>query len=324
MRSIVGLGVVATLATACQPENELRFTSTLDLQTNGVVLTDDGLDAHGGMVGTTCTIDVNWGCPTEDADLPTDEERVLDHHRGTTLASSSEGLHVIRSQAWQQEEDLAIAGVRTAHLGSAGTMVVSGLDSGCELSIDGGTAVPLPASVCADDVRFAFDSTNGTAFAATDDGVMRLEISGSDVIGEYGDLIAFDDSLGLIYVAQSGSDVLYGVRPNGVQEWSAQIGGAISSVAARGRLGEALVMATTDDGFGLMERRDGRNGELLGRSRLPDGDSEIVVSDNGRTLAHIRPTEVHFFTLENGSDEEVVIDETPPSCIDPLAGIARE
>ncbi|MBX2798667.1 MAG: hypothetical protein KTR31_13380 [Myxococcales bacterium] len=320
MRNLIGFGAVATMALGCQPENELRFTSTLDLETNGVVLTDDGLDAHGGMVGTTCTIDVNWGCPTEDADLPTENEKVLDHFAGTTVASSTEGLHIIRGQAWQQDEDLAVAGVVSAHLGSMGTSYISTVDTGCELTLGDRTAT-VPSAVCGDDVRFAFDAKSGMTFAATDDGIVRMDIEGNDVIGEYGDLIAFDESLGHLYVAQTGGDILYAVRPNGAEIWSAQVGGTISSVAARGTLGEAIVMATAEDGKGLMERRDGRTGELLGRSWLPDGDSEVVVSDNGRTVAHVRPDEVHFYTLEEGTDDDdIVIDETPPDCIVPQNG----
>ena len=129
------LAVVCLLATtACVSENELRYTSTLQAETNGVRLSEDGYDGFAAMSGTTCTIDANWGCPVADEDLPTEGEKVVDHHLGTTLATSDVGLHTIDAGKWQQSLDVDLWGLRTASLHDRGTMAISGDVRACTLT----------------------------------------------------------------------------------------------------------------------------------------------------------------------------------------------
>ena len=99
---------------ACQSESELRFVSTLDAQTNGVQFSQDGNQSHVGMSGMTCTVSTEWGCPTDDADLPTEREVVLDHLDGQTLAASDSAVHVIDGSGWIREADIPVPQVIAA------------------------------------------------------------------------------------------------------------------------------------------------------------------------------------------------------------------
>ncbi|HHO53205.1 MAG TPA: hypothetical protein ENK18_20605 [Deltaproteobacteria bacterium] len=315
MRNLTGLGAVVLVATACTSESELRYTATLGVETNGVALSADGLDAHAGMAETTCTIDTNWACPTSDVDLPTDEEKIFDHFGNTTLGASVEGVYLIRGSAWQQDEDLPIASVRGASLLEGGTVMVAGTVTDCRVHRGLELSQEVPAALCEEGSHYAFDRDDGTVFAGTPEGVFRVTLEGWESLDVYGDLIAWDHSLGLLYAATSGDPKVLAIRPNGVTEWSAQASGPITSIAARGEHGEVMVLAEDRDGFGVIERREGETGELLGRSRVPDADGDLVVSENGHTVAVVRNDEVNFFGLDAGGAGPTV-DDTPPVCLD--------
>ena len=99
--------------------------------------------------------------------------------------------------------------------------------------------------------------------------------------------------------------------------WRVEVRGTIGAIATRGSMGQVLVLAEDADGYGLVERRDGYNGELLGTSRLPDADGDLVVADNGSTVGTVRDLEVHFYALDVELPVHVV-DPTPPDCIVPM------
>ena len=318
MRMTFGLLAVAALTAGCGVENDLRFTSSLQSQTRGVALSDVGLDAYAGMIGSTCTIDTNWGCPTSDTDLPSDEEQVVDHLGGDTLGVSPEGLHIIRGTAWQAELDLGIADVRAAALRTDGPMVVAGDQVACELHLDDGT-VALPAEACAADAHYAFDRSRGSVFVSVGGTVHHAAADRNEAIAEAaGDLVDYDAQNELIYVAATGGREVTAMRVNGATLWTTELSGPITSLAARGRLGEVLVMTEAADGFGALERLDGQTGGELGTFGVPSPVCALEVSDNGHTVACVRPEEVNFYELDAGFDGEV-IDQTPPeNCIDPI------
>lgn len=314
MRTFVPLITLAALA-ACTP-NELTYRSTLDSQTRGVALSDNGLDAHVGMIGTTCTIDTNWGCPTSDADLPSDEEMVLDHFRGDTLGSSPEAVHIIRAAAWQADLDIAVPGVKAAVLRSDGPMMVAGDATTCSLHV-GGVTVAAPGGACADDASIDFDRDGGVAFVATRDGVVSVSDLGSESLAAAADLVSFDAVSNLVYVATAGDRVVQALRPDGTQAWSVQTDGPISSIAARGSHGQVLVM-TEVDAFGQLDLYSGVSGDKVNDYSLPDAQCNLISSDNGGTVACQRGEDVNFYELDEGM-EGAVIDDTPPeNCINVL------
>ncbi len=317
MHRLISVLAVGVLATACQTESDLRFTSTLASPTRGVALTESGFDAHVGMIGTTCTIDTNWGCPTADADLPSDEEMILDHYLGDTLGASPEGAHIIRASAWQEDLDVAVPNVRAAALRADGPVLLAGSGEDCALHV-GSEAVAAPAEACADDAAYAFDRDGARVVVATGGHVLHVTADGTDRIADVGDLVAYDRALGIVYVSTTNGHEVLALRPNGDLVWSVETDGPISSVQARGTLGQALVMTRGEDTYGRMLRFDGATGDRMSAHRLPDSTCEIAVSDDGRAIACVRPQEVNFYELEDDV-ETVSIDDTPvASCIDPI------
>lgn len=315
-----GVVVVCLAAWACASENELRYTATLDADTRGVVLTEEGDASVAAMSGTTCTIDPRWGCPVDDADLPTAEESVVDHHRGVTLGVSPRGLHQIDRDGWKRGSDLGIPAVATARLTEAGVAAVWNDGTRCA-AVSGGEAYAAPDAACAN-LDVTVDRDAGVLYVATDEGVYALGRSEARQLlieGSKPDLVSWDPKLGQLYAAVTGSDIVIAVDPQGKKVWATQLAGAIQSVETRGRLGELLVLLKGDDGLGTLDRLDGETGDELGSSTVPDGEGEVVTSDDGTTVAIVREDEVHFFELEPDGPRADEEDEggDAPDCITP-------
>lgn len=326
MRTTFILSSVAAgaLLGACSSENELRYTATLQAETHGVVLSDDGLDGFAAMSGTTCTIDVNWGCPTADEDLPTEQESLVDHFGHETLGVSSEGVHAIVDGRWDQAADIAVQGVRTARLKrEGGHVVLGGSPEDCWIQHDGDDRVGVPGEACDDLAHTTIDRATGTMFVASDGRLLALERDGARELPQPGNLVAWDATVGLLYTAEKGSTDLWALEPSGELAWEAVTRDPIADIGARGERGEVMVLTKRSDGLGGMERRTGETGRLLGHSVLPTADGQITSSLNGVRIAVIRGDEVHFFALETDG-EAPVVDETPPECIDPLDRASRD
>lgn len=316
----VRAGAVVCLATtvACSSENQLVYVSTLDAQTQGVALSEDGLDAFAGMVEQTCEIDTHWGCATADADITASvDERVVDHWGGRTLAMSSVGLHTIVNGAWDAAADVALPEVRTAGLFAGGHATVYGHFGACWLQRGDGAPVQVADEACDDGVQFTMSRATGAVFAGTMSGVYALDEQGYRLLASSGNLVAYDHSLGLIYAATRGSTALRAIDEADEVVWEVVTGGPIHSIAARGNVGEVLVLIDRPDGLGVVERRDGPSGRLLGTSIVAEGDDELMVSDNGATVATVDEEDgVDFYDLPAGTTATTV-DPTPPQCITP-------
>lgn len=304
----------ATLV-GCAIENELRYTATLDASTHGVVLTDDGLQSHAAMSGTTCTIDPRWGCPTDDADLPTEDETVVDHHGGITLGRSAVGVHTITGSAWDAVDDLLLTDVRVARLTDAGRVVLAGTPQTCALHVDGADPTGVPESLCAEGVRASVDRERSDLWVAADDGLYRVGARGIARFGSDGaDRVARDATRRLTFLAHTGGTALRALDDDGSPVWSVATGGSIRSMATRGDKGDVLVLVSRPDGFGVIERRDGASGLLRSASEVPDGDGELAVSGNGAAIAIVRADQVHYYAMDVAG-EQAVVDPTPPRCM---------
>jgi len=314
MRNASIIAVIAIAASACQSENELRFVSTLDAVTNGVVFTEDGNDSHVGMEGMTCTISTEWGCPIDDADLPTQEERILDHFEGVTLASSVAAVHKIDSEGWLRTEDVAVSSVRAARYASGGMLMLRGDADACFVQ-RGEEESQVPGLLCDDGIQVEVDRSKGALYAATPDGVYVMDASGAEKMVE-GDLVAWDPSLNHVYTATTGDTTIVANTRDGDLVWTADVGLPIGSIATRGKKGQLLVLAEGTDGFGSLIRLDGADGTIMGSSDLPDSEGDLEVSGNGHTVAVVRSEEVHYFSLVLESEGETeVVERDPPSCL---------
>jgi hypothetical protein len=311
MRHLIPIALALSLA-ACQSDQELRHTSTLQAVTNGVVLSDDGSEGFAAMQGTTCTIHTGWGCPTSDTNLPTYEERIVDHYRGETLGASPAGVHRIVNREWLEVEDIEIDDVVAARLTDEGAVFIRGDVDNCSVQWEDGTAVVAPSAACEMGGKVSVDREGGSIIVATSDGIITLNRDSSEAITERGDLVAWDRVTRLIYTADIGATTLRALTRRGALVWEVETLGAIRSLTALGRRGEVLVLVQNAEQMGTAERHDGETGKLLGTSTLPDAEGELSSSDNGQGIAVEREDEVHFYSLELSDDEPVVTDS--PNC----------
>ncbi|MEQ1564285.1 MAG: hypothetical protein ABMA64_01520 [Myxococcota bacterium] len=318
------LAPLAVALAACTPiENELRYTSTLQAETSGVALSDDGLDGHAAMSGTTCTIDVNWGCPVADMDLPTPHEFVVDHHGGDTLGASDEGAHTIGADgSYEPSLDIPAQGIHTGRIWAGGTVLLGGGADSCWIQYGTDAPIEVPSEACADDADFAVDRADGTMFVAGGGAVVAAGVDGVRELATGADRVAWDAAGRQLLVATAGDRSLSALDRDGAARWTVEVDGTINQVAARGSRGEIVLWVEREDGFGSIERRDGQ-GNLLARSEVPGADGELIVSENGVRLALVRDDEVNFFALETDGDEPVR-DTTPPVCIDPEIRVTRD
>ena len=82
-----------------------------------------------------------------------------------------------------------------------------------------------------------------------------------------------------------------------------------------------MVLVDDGNGFGLLERREGDTGKLLGRTQIPNADGTLHASGNGLTIAVELDSQVVFYSLELGGEEERPVDEDPPNCPDLVQGV---
>lgn len=310
MRTI--LLVACAAAVGCQVENELQYRSTVRAETDGVVLSRDGLNAFAAMAGTTCTLDTRWGCAVDDQDLPTDEERIFDHFDGVTLAVSADDLHFMDGGTWTAGADVHVEGIQSARLTDAGFLALRTTATGCMLKT-GDEDVSMPAALCAAE-SIDVDRA-GALIAATPDGVYRADAQGYRRIADGADRVAVDPALDQLYVATTGTRVVKALDHDGTQLWSIERPGAVQDIATRGDKGDLVVLTSADDGFGTLERIDGATGAVMSDSRIPVGEGDIVVSGNGRMITVVLADEIHNFEMIVKGENAPIGDESV-SCID--------
>ncbi|MEO0599875.1 MAG: hypothetical protein AAF211_00470, partial [Myxococcota bacterium] len=225
------------------------------------------------------------------------------------------GVHVIRGQAWVETEDLALSGVRMAGRAEGGFVTVAGTEQSCMFRL-GEQTVEAAGEACAAGMTYDYDRSGERVFAAGNGQVLLLTAEGSTVVSDAHDLAAWDDTASTLYVAQSGGFEVARMGVDGASAWSVATDGPVVSLAARGDLGQAVVLTETADGYGLVERLDGADGRRLGSGRVPDANRTLEVSGNGVKLAMISEGEVHFY--EMAPDVEFLpVDESPVECIVP-------
>lgn len=308
--------LVALPMLGCTVENDLRYLSTLPAQTHGVVLSEDGIESYVAMNGTTCTIETAWGCPTEDVDLPSQREQILDHFEGRTLARSPEGLHLLDGLAWDPAADLEVADVHAARLTHGGALVLHGSVEACTLRLPSGASVGAPGEACSAEGRAAVDREADALWLASGDHVFRIAADGVLTLDTTDDLVARDDTLHVSYMSEIGASKLRAVDDLGREQWAVRTTGPVVSIATRGGRGDVLVLQKSR-GQGLLERRSGTTGALLGSHRLPGAEGEMVVSANGVGLAIELDDEVHYYVFEIPG-EPATINLSPAACPDLL------
>ena len=283
------------------PEFFFSHMSTMESETRGVVLYEDGQRGHAAMWNTTCEFDTLNGWLIDDHDLPTESEVIQDQHQGTALAVSDEGVHTI-----YERTDTPLSQVVAARLQDDGSLITirwDEADDGCVVDVWDSTA-SVPDALCAEGVSVDTDRQGGLVVATGKD-LYSVDEGGAVWLASDVDLVVHDGSNGMTYVAQLFGDRVSGLDAGGKAVWTAQTDGPITSLDDMGQRGMAVVMVEDlTTGRGALQMFEGTSGEEVVRHDTPSGDGEITVSVDGTTLAVTIPGQVHFYDV-------LAVGETP-------------
>lgn len=305
--SFTTLAGLAALATGCGASSgDLAYQGTLDTETNGVILFEDGSTGHAGMSGTTCSITSN-GTIEVDVDVTDSrDERILDGSRdddgSVVLARTQNTLYVIESVetgwsaglALEITSDVNVDNIVDAAITDEGAVAwgdctVTWFDQ--DMGVTGTTNVPFES--CSGSL--VTDRATSTAFVTSGSEVAIADPSGVDFLSESGDLISFSASTASVLIAQSGSSDVQAVDIDGSSRWSTTVNGEIVQIADLGDRGEVAVMVNTGSA-GSLVLLDSETGVETRSFPLPS-TADMVVSGDGSTLGMVVPDAVHFYTL---------------------------
>ena len=300
------LAPVALVLAACADPIEapaIRHESTLQQQTRGLVLHDDGLRGHAGMFATNCPFETVRGSVTGDYDLPDEDEEVQDGGESTmgpetvVLGLSDVVWMLEKSTGDYVKQEVRWDGIRQARLTSEGLAGLVDTDGGCAVEWQVGDEVVgrLPLESCDRGFDAAWDET---VVVGGDPVVIGLPDGSAIETEEAGRLVAWDDVLGLAYVARPDGDEVAAVRPDGTRAWKTTVDGGVKALAAAGAQAAAVVTLQRDDGTGAIAWLDGASGAVLSELATPSPAPAVTASKNGRRLALVLDGEAHFYSVD--------------------------
>jgi hypothetical protein len=301
MRVLVLVSVIAGCAQEEAPP--IRYRSTLQASTRGIVLHDGGDRGHAGMFDTNCPFETERGSVTGDYDLPDAGETVVDGGESTLgpetvvltidddvyLLEKSTGEYVLDLVSWPD--------VDTVRITADGLVGLVSTDDGCAVEwwADGAIVGHVAVEDCDPG---AFDVSRDGIAVVGGTSVVFVDPLGQTPTSESGRLVAFDDGLGVAYVAAEGGDEVRAVRPDGTFVWSTILDGAIRGLAVAGAHGAAVVTVERSDGSGVIDWLDGKTGELLAEVDTPSAAPSVSTSPDGDMIGLVLAEEVYFFEVD--------------------------
>ena len=305
---LVGLvGLAAALSAGCRtPSVQIEARSEMEVQVNGIGLSEDGSYGFAGMFQQTCDFDTKSGSVGKDYDAGPGLELVLDTHAGRGLLLLDGGVGELRQSAGEELAGRALAGQGAVHgrvLNADDHLLVVERDSACQLERHTGgadpTVIDLPAEACALSVSLVVDRESGVAVIGHRGGLLRVGAGeAEDIDGGNSAALALDAELGVLYAGAVGGGALRALDLRGEALWSSELDGDLVGVAAAPAVGAALV-AVDVDGVLRVLAIDAAEGEVVGVTELEDvGATGLVTSGDGTVAALVSPDRVRFFSIQ--------------------------
>lgn len=304
MRHLAPAIAMLTLA-ACAPNedaSDFEYQTTFNKRTNGLILHEDGDSGHAGMFGTNCPFDTRSGNVTGDYDLPGTDEDIQDGEPTevgdlTFTAVQPDVTHVVdKTDGHYTHIPLETPGVSEARLVWDGVVY---LDDACrvkQLDLVGQETMSYALDGCAE-ADIEVDPTDGSGVVATLGHTAFFANGELTPLEVQGDMVAYDPWSDLYYLAARGTTTLSAVTPEGSLAWSIEVPHPITSLDDAGMLEAAAVVLERPDGKGEIVFYDAQAGDLARRGVTPSPADDLAVSDNGSTLALVRPEQSFFFRL---------------------------
>lgn len=293
---LVSLALVAM--TACTTEDvTFQHQSSVQSQTRGVAMLSDMPAAQLGMSGNTCQVDTSSGSIGNDVDtVPLEDDQVVDALGQDTLVIGEPGVFVLEQGAWSVDNATVNASnVIDAKFTDDG--IVALREPGATHTVDWyGQNGQRDGSVTLPDGDYfgtiTVDSNSGTVYVPGENGVVVATPDGASSVGESANLAAWDAAANVLYTAQAGLTVVSALETDGTVRWTVDLGTPV--VSLDDMTGNAAVM-TGDAAAGELIVLNGDTGEIVSALDTPSAADEIMVGNNGRSMAMILRNEVHFF-----------------------------
>jgi len=308
MRSVTLLALLFSAGCDRGAPSLFEHSGELEVQTRGLVLHDDGDDGHAGMFETTCSFDTS-GDLTGDVDYGPDSEDVRDagdlDGEPVVLIQEPDTVHILTpdEDGWwdgngEEDPGVSVPGVIDSRLLDEGLVVVRENQGACVVQwpeTGNSEQIEIPDDPCT--IRdLAADRVNGTAFVVTQDsGVVAVTTEGSTSLDVDGDLVAWDESAQVLYVAMKGGHAVWALESEGFERWRVDVDGSVMALDDMGSRGAVSVMVERADNSGVVIGFDGYTGEEIFSFDTPTSSKDLIVSGNGDTIACVLQSETHFF-----------------------------
>jgi hypothetical protein len=222
--------------------------------------------------------------------------------RLTSLLVAPPLVHVLPVDSPALSDDYLVRGVRQARVTDGDGFVALRLDDetgNCEVRwYDDGhlaDATTLGADfVCDGDLDLEVDPGQRGVWVAGPSGVWSVSPDSTRALGVSGDLIAWDDADGLLYVATRGETRVRALDMGG-ERWSLELPGAVADLESGGAVG-GLVVAN-EVGFGAEVVRLASDGSEIDTLTFDQPVFDIEVSHGGGMLGVGRAYDHGYYRL---------------------------
>lgn len=295
------LSMLILLAAGCVQERvDLKHVSQIGFRTKGVSFVDDGKSVDSGMAGNTCRFDVDMGVITLDTDVAQGEEdSVTDSFNGNTVVVSRSGGFVI-TQDYSNPDLIHIfpgRNVTDARLTQESALALINENNECQIGWYSSTSETTHGvDECPSANQIDLQRETNTAFFVSGEGIMTFTPLGVEYFAPRADALKWDSVTQALYTSTDGR-VLTAHNLDGSVRWVAELSGRITSFDDMGTAEAIIIMVETDDAHGELVILDAHTGQIKKTFETPTAARDVIVSQDGRTLAAVLDNETHFFSV---------------------------
>lgn len=293
--------IMLILLVGCVQERiDLKHVSQIGVQTRGISFLEDGSAVDSGMAGNTCRFDVGAGVVTLDTDVAQGEEdSVTDSYDGNTVVVSRSGGFVI-TQDYRNPDLIHIfpgRNVTDARLTQETALALINENNECQIGWYSNTAETTHrVEDCPSSNQIDLQRESNTAFFVSGEGIMTFTPVEVEYFAPPADALKWDNATQALYTTTDGR-ILTAYNHDGSIRWTSELSGRATSFDDMGAAEAVIVMVETDDRRGEMVIFDAHTGQVKKTIETPSAARDIIVSQDGRTLAAVLDNETHFFTI---------------------------
>ena len=146
---------------------------------------------------------------------------------------------------------------------------------------------------------FAVNVEDGTVVVGTDTGIAIIGSDGGITAADTeGSLVARDEVADVWYTGAVDSPIVKALEDDGSERWMVDLNSqVVKALTDAGAQGACALSVENPDKTGAILYLDGETGVILASIDTPTAAKDIEVSADGRTVALVIDSAVHFYTL---------------------------